>query len=224
MEASSRRLRLFVEAVVIVGSVLFAFGLEAFWSDRQQQQEFESLIELLREDVQSNVAELERRHGISVVHLGALDEVFRIIYREVEAPGADSLTTLVGAIYRNNPLITDLAAYESAVGSPAWALVPSDIQIELTRFRNVSFELFGPLQAQAMVRLTEIATRYGGMTALSGQAPPSSPFRADYNGLLGDPDLEAWLTQHWVVEATQQGQRSVWIERLKALDGALAAL
>ena len=44
-------LRIFVEGVVIVGSILLAFGIDAAWEGRQEREEERESLELLVRDL-----------------------------------------------------------------------------------------------------------------------------------------------------------------------------
>ena len=48
--------RLALEAVVIVGSILLAFVIEAWWSGQQEQEDLEALVALLRDDIATKIA------------------------------------------------------------------------------------------------------------------------------------------------------------------------
>ena len=224
MRDRTSRLRLLVEGAVVVVSVLFAFGIEAAWSARQARGELEALVEFIRADLEWNISELNRRKAISETHVAQLNELYLVIHDEVPRPPTEALELLVLAAFQNNPLSPDLAAYEASAGAPAWDLVPPEIKLDLTRVRNSNTTILGPLQVEALIRLTDLAAKHGGVTALTGQAPETSRFEPDYDGLLGEPEFEAWLTQHIVVEEYQQRLRLRWIERLGAIDRALAAL
>ena len=51
-------LRVFVEGVVIVGSILLAFGLQAWWEGRQDSQLEDRYLERLATDLESDTAEI----------------------------------------------------------------------------------------------------------------------------------------------------------------------
>lgn len=53
-------IRILVEGAVIVGSILLAFGIEAWWGHTQAQAEEQQYLVALREDVEAVMAEAER--------------------------------------------------------------------------------------------------------------------------------------------------------------------
>ena len=52
-------LRVFVEGVVIVGSILLAFGIQAWWDESQEREEEQEALAGLSSDFQANIAQLE---------------------------------------------------------------------------------------------------------------------------------------------------------------------
>ena len=82
------------------------------------------------------------------------------------------------------------------------------------------------MHSEAFLRLHEVLSRHGRVTALLSpdSALPSTPFQANYQGLLSDPDLDSWLWAYRLTEVNYQRRREEWIGRLDALDAALAGL
>ena len=51
--------RLALEVVVIVGSILLAFWIQAWWEGVQEQEERDALVRLIRADIAKNIAQFE---------------------------------------------------------------------------------------------------------------------------------------------------------------------
>jgi hypothetical protein len=58
--------RVFVEGVVIVGSILLAFGIEAWWDGRQERQEVAQSLELIARDLERDSALMVRVSGSTI--------------------------------------------------------------------------------------------------------------------------------------------------------------
>ena len=54
-------LRVFVEGVVIVGSILLAFGIDAWWDDRANLEETRGNLEAVRIELQENLNRLDEQ-------------------------------------------------------------------------------------------------------------------------------------------------------------------
>ena len=57
-------LRVFVEGVVIVGSILLAFGIDAWWEGRQERDEEVQVLLAIQEDIELN---RKTKHSIDIV-------------------------------------------------------------------------------------------------------------------------------------------------------------
>ena len=111
MKAQIPWLRVFVEGVVIVGSILLAFGIEAWWDDRADRQTELTILGELHTALSADFEFLEN----------TLDE-FRRIESRTEiilshmrsgAPYSDSLDAYFGAVYGYQGGETNKAGYES---------------------------------------------------------------------------------------------------------------
>lgn len=58
-------LRVFVEGVVIVGSILLAFGIDAWWEERQEREEEQEILRGLESDFSANLRRLGQIAGLN---------------------------------------------------------------------------------------------------------------------------------------------------------------
>ncbi len=63
MKAQIPWLRVGIEGLVIVGSILLAFGIDAAWEERQERAEEQEILARLEDDMVNNRADLERANG-----------------------------------------------------------------------------------------------------------------------------------------------------------------
>ena len=104
-------LRIFVEGVVIVGSILLAFGLQAWWEGLQDRQTEQSILGELHTALSSDFdlvqSRLDRYRRIE-----SRTEVL-LSYLRSGAPYADSLDGYFGTLYGSASVRLNTAGYES---------------------------------------------------------------------------------------------------------------
>ena len=119
-------LRVFVEGVVIVGSILLAFGIQAWWEGRQDDGRAHDHLLALQDDfvanldsLRGNIARLESIQG-SAVHILA------IMVGEEGRPSADSLVDLTWDAFSFPPYEPFTVAYDNLISSGDIALLQDD--------------------------------------------------------------------------------------------------
>ncbi len=161
--------RVFVEGVVIVGSILLAFGIEAWWDGLQERDEEQELLAGLHQEIASNYELLEaalrtveegtRRlrafvqmdpDGVATIHA---DSVVVAIYNPMRRAYATRLTT---------------GFLEATVSSGKIALIrDQSLQSALAQFRGID----GNLQELQAILLELSVT---GAVAVGRYAEPAS--------------------------------------------------
>jgi len=211
-----------LEVVVIVGSILLAFGIEAWWSGQQEQEELDALVELLRADIAANIADFERLNRFEN-DLDAIAKLSDIVHSVSGQPAPDSLAMLFRSLARTAHFAP--VAVFPRVNGPGWALVPQEVKFALAEFSNPpGVELETSLVEQVFLKLNEVFSRYGGVEAVFGRLPEGSRFAPDYDGLLADAEFATWLMWFLTLRENSHSMRDDWIERLAALDSVLAGL
>ncbi len=91
-------LRVFVEGVVIVGSILLAFGIQAWWDGQQERADETQILVSLRDELRENQERLEGSAAFS----GALQEAAYIVLQSASEPGLelspDSVDSLLATL------------------------------------------------------------------------------------------------------------------------------
>ena len=211
-----------LQVVVIVGSILLAFGIEAWWSGQQEQEELDALVELLRADIAANIADFERLNRFEN-DLDAIAKLSDIVHSVSGQPAPDSLAMLFRSLARTAHFAP--VAVFPRVNGPGWALVPQEVKFALAEFSNPpGVELETSLVEQVFLKLNEVFSRYGGVEAVFGRLPEGSRFAPDYDGLLADAEFATWLAWFLILRENAHYMRDDWIERLAALDSVLAGL
>jgi hypothetical protein len=93
-------LRISLEGVLIVTSILLAFGIDAWWADQQEQKEAVRLVESLHEDftaTRSSLAETIRIQEETVDRLTRLDRMSALDLARLPSDSVDGFTFAVVA-------------------------------------------------------------------------------------------------------------------------------
>ena len=111
MKAQIPWLRVFVEGVVIVGSILLAFGLQAWWDGRADRQ---TELTILREMHTALSADFEFLEN-TLDQFREIESRTEVILSHMRsgAPYSDSLDAYFGAVYGYHSGETNKAGYES---------------------------------------------------------------------------------------------------------------
>ena len=96
MKAQIPWLRVFVEGVVIVASILLAFGLQAWWESAQEGAVVERQLTVLQVEMASNSSVLENASSFQDRALAATRVLVELIAPQPVPVSADSLSSLLG--------------------------------------------------------------------------------------------------------------------------------
>lgn len=98
--------RILAEAVVVVVSILLAFGIDAWWQDRQVRAEEQQILRGLHEEFLSIHEVLERHLALHVINLQSLEDLLFMIDSE---PSDDAGETVEAALQEMvTPTTSDL--------------------------------------------------------------------------------------------------------------------
>ncbi len=187
-------LRVFVEGVVIVGSILLAFGIQAWWDGVQEREDERQALEALARDFESAADTLDRELLVMDSIAIAANIILGWTGPSADSRHADSLALLM-------PLITRVTDFQPPVGSLQALLASGDLRL----IRNDS-----PRAALASFpsRLAQVKTTEGyGADLLFGELHPylnksipmrrfgragdgASQFDSDVEGLLQSLEFE----------------------------------
>jgi hypothetical protein len=216
-----------VEGVVIVASVLLAFGLQAGWESRQEKNEAASLTLLLSADIRENMSAMDsvNTHATTLVH--ALDELLSIGRRGTPPPEPDSLAKLLGPAWGASPFEPFLASYDVLRGTRAWELIDTSAKTEIAQYVRGPSALDARFAGDALAALTEVANGYGGVLAVVDFPYQSLDWtldggpRGDQIGLINDPSFQSWVLMNKGMIENERDWRIEWIERLRVVDQEL---
>ena len=163
-------LRVFVEGVVIVGSILLAFVIDAWWEDRQAMHLESDALSAVHVEVEENLRRLEQIKSINERYLDDVDRFLRATPDELRSLPLDAVRSWIGSLMRPAGFDADRAAASVLAALPmspsgesaeARRLV-SRLQSQLRRTERVEQ---GVVNVYATVReqLTHYASRSASM-------------------------------------------------------------
>ncbi len=229
MKAQIPWLRVFVEGVVIVVSILLAFGLQAWWEGSQERaEETEALAQLL-EDFRSNSARLDTTRIAHQRSLAADLELLALTGRGGERAGTNSTTELVRQIGNVATYDPVLGTLNSLIASGRLGILQSDsLRIALAAWPDIVedlnegerwrvdeyFDRLAPYLTESGVWL-DILVSSG---SLRGIDPVLSP--PDLSELLRDPLFQEMVGQDiFALQFILDDVETVdeWIQRITRL-------
>jgi hypothetical protein len=132
------RNRLIIEGLVVVASILVAFALDAWWSQRAERQVELGNLRALSSDFRQNVTRLETVIAREEEIVGASRRLLAVgDARDAQLP-ADSLAQLLGSLFVSSRFDPVMGAYEAVVGSGGLAQIRDDsLRLALADFASL---------------------------------------------------------------------------------------
>jgi hypothetical protein len=116
--------RAVIEAVVIVGSILLAFSIDAAWDRSLEREERMELIRAIRDDMSGTRAEISEVMPRIEESLGQTVAYFEVLIEGTDVP-VDSLSVLFGSTFHGFALQPPLSSYDGAITSGRIASIMS---------------------------------------------------------------------------------------------------
>ncbi len=157
--------RVLVEGAVIVGSILLAFGIDAWWDGAQERAEERQLLSSLAEDFRANKAEAEsvistyERTGHLVGRLVSLSP------GELRADPPDSLIAMVSALAAPRTFDPILGTLDALISAGKMSILSDpELREALTSFRNMVDDAKEDERyiSHFAIRVWEAEVRHGG--------------------------------------------------------------
>lgn len=149
-----------VEAVIIVGSILLAFSIDAAWETRKETIAAENYLSALKIDAESNLDQLNRTIASSE---GVLQSNIRIhqYLDDPESIDPDSLNRAFGSFTAINFYRADTKTYDQLVSSGDLRLLRQDVRNSLSDWTG-RLSLVKEYQEQVAIDFrTATITQYG---------------------------------------------------------------
>ena len=149
------------EALIIIGSILLAFAIDAAWETRQEKALEDSVLAAIRSDMERNLRDLERVVGFH----NAADEAIRK-FMDISPNGAHGSTLFqdpnfsLGYLYG----IATFTPFEGSMSSENIALIGDmELRNELGNWLGLSADVVetGALEIQRSDKLRDLALSSG---------------------------------------------------------------
>lgn len=203
------------EAIAIIGSILLAFAIEAWWSDRQEAGETERILAALEVETIANIAEINQKARYRQAVSEICDAVLAAAPDKISTVDFDGL---LGDLTWWERADLNTAAISSLVNSGKLALLDdtslslqiSKVQEEISRTQLVDSleaqrtdELLIPLLLRngSLPQISNVATKRGipgGLEAVSGEYVPDEGKRDHRELLVSDEFRGIVLLKKWV--------------------------
>ena len=143
MTQSTPWTRVLVEGLVVVGSILLAFAIDAWWDDRRDRRAEAEILAGLESEFQGHLAELERRSLANEQYVEHLTQILRIGRGEEEWPSAEMLWSLImNGVLTSGTWDPGAGVREALIASGRLEVISnSDLRIALSAWRSVVDEV-----------------------------------------------------------------------------------
>lgn len=130
--------RVLIEMLVVVTSILIAFSLDAWWTNRAEERTGEAHLRALRYDFEQNVSRLK----VHIEREERIADASRRLLRVASSPTTpfpeDSVRNLVGQVFNSGRFDPVMGAYEAVVNSGGLAQIQDDsLRLALAEFASL---------------------------------------------------------------------------------------
>ena len=219
--------RLAVESAAIVGSILIAFAIDAWWEKQQEQRDERTYLTSLRQELIRGLDSVAEREG---VHKEVLEANVALInqIQDESRTSVESLHYMFSLLSRPTDLRLPRAVFDDLVSSGGTQLIGSDdLRIALAlygrtlvRFQPSNDAAWATWEQRIQPYLEGRIPRidrlmlgsYGRIRRKSGEefSFGLSRHNADFEGVLADPVFEDMIAERWLrVDARLLGIRDL---------------
>jgi len=203
--------RLTAEAAAIVGSILLAFAIDAWWDDRRDRIDERSYLSSLRRELAESIEIANQSIEAREIAIAAHESLVAQVQGAPRGTVGD-LYLWVSSVSLPIQYIPPRSAFNDTVASGGVLLIQSDdIRLALAGFdqglRHLQLidsaswavweERLQPLLEGRIPRVERL--RQGLRAQWTDDVPfGKSPHTADFDGLLADPRFEDMLAERWL--------------------------
>lgn len=228
----SRGPRVLVEMLVVVGSILIAFSLDAWWSRRAEERTGAAHLRALQSDFEQNVSRLK----VHIEREERIADASRRLLLVASSPNApspeDSVRNLLGQVFNSGRFDPVMGAYEAVVNSGGLAQIRDDsLRLALADFASLldgryherfSDELYFDFIRGFEGQLGFSAAVLASDSVAAAEAPAMSGSRLE---LLRNPRFREHLALRYLAESgVADSYRSLLEKAERVLDLARRAL
>ena len=229
-------MRVFVEGAVIVGSILLAFALDAWWNRQNREHELREQLEVVSREMQSTAAALERALRAHDLNAYLAEQLTSTLRQVAEGSDVAVSDTMIGPLFPQVTadvttgsldafiaaggleLIEDAEARRDLLG---WATRIEDLLDDETYLRNfAAADLASHLRANYAVANAERQSTPILLSKLAG-GPPVPPDQLSMVTLRREQQLMNLLAAR---ESGERGMRSGLVDMLDQAARIVVAL
>lgn len=201
MSATEKRGRFFLEGLLIVGSILLAFGIEAAWSEAQERRIEAEYLEALAAEAGENIAEVEASLRQADLAMAALERADRILASGAAEDSAVALleSVLQGVVWSGAPA-RSTAVMDDLTGTHGLGIIRSqDVRRAVLRYEATVDAFFfraaylgesvSPRLNQVVSRWTPIGYSQFGADGVDPEGWSEQEVRRAVRGLASDAQL-----------------------------------
>jgi len=142
MAAKAPVYRLFLEGLVIVASILLAFGIDAWWDARQERERVEAALQSVADEVTQNRGEIERAAAANRRRVERLRWFIDAAPTDIASQPVDALLDAAFSVARPNTYDGGGGALSGLVASGDLSLIPdSDLRRQLLEWQSIPQEV-----------------------------------------------------------------------------------
>ncbi len=217
--------RLAVEAVAIVGSILLAFAIDAWWEDVKDARQQAKLVTALQVDFETTKARLETSIEYADSLIARTNSFFQAAYNNELVP-IDSLRHFGGGALHKIDFEPAVSAYEGAVATGELGSIESPmLHKSFTEFNEAldSYELHDRISADIhyLGPIWDVRRKYGSLSVLFDD-PSVFPIRVN----LTDTEIRQLYADPIVtgaIEAVATANESI-VNNLRSMNEAAAKI
>ena len=230
MSEGTRWKRALVEGVVIVGSILLAFGIDAWWGALDEAAQRTAVIEGLRSDFEAARVDLDR---VAAFHIEGRMATAELMRMGAGGPLSEASSSRVDSLFAG---VTLVASFDPPLGTLEALISSGDLDLlddpalaaDLTRFQGEVADLDREQRfaREAMIRLFEyLGTEGVGVESFVTHPAWDVPWEIQSDGVyrvVHTPEFRGWVTLMWGLYTNTTGGHVELDEAIASIQARLA--
>lgn len=144
---------LFAQATAIVASILLAFLIEAWWSDRQEDEEKDRLLEALKSELSANLEAIENNKKYREAVLAGCNRILTISPDDISADDFDIL--VADLLWAMKPSMLTGALTSFSAGGKLVLIDDPELTLKISRVDDF-LELYEKIMSEDDIRMRNV--------------------------------------------------------------------
>jgi len=204
----TRWIRFIYEALVIISSILIAFAIDAWWSNKSDQTQRKSLLIALNEDFENSKKQLNEIKNTHYQTESNLEKL--IIWSDLDILPKDyriKFDSTLGTIFWREVYDPPMGTVESIISSGRFDLIKNQILLsELTKWRAL-IENLNQIESSKVEHFYNFLYPYLSSKVSLKDFDKGVPRKVQWTHdltkayeLLNDPEFQNLIYMHWVIQ------------------------